>query len=66
MSWWEGQVYNIMTLLVPFDYTLRLSQPTKFIRVKQEEEELEITALSPGTVVIEVWFLGKHVFHSSQ
>ncbi|KAI3355605.1 hypothetical protein L3Q82_018443, partial [Scortum barcoo] len=40
------------TLLLPLGkrrrLTDRLSQPTKFLRVKQEEEELHIRALGPG------------------
>lgn len=34
-----------------FDFftPFRLNQPSKFLCVKQEEEELEVTAITPGT-----------------
>ncbi|XP_037549964.1 lethal(3)malignant brain tumor-like protein 4 [Nematolebias whitei] len=42
------------TLLLPLGkrrkVTVRLSQPTKCLRVKQEEEELELSTISSGTV----------------
>lgn len=50
----EETVFEISTLHSVLWPTPRISQATKILRVKQEEEELELAAITPGTVDQEV------------